>query len=347
MSALIIRSMRASSQPPLWSFARALLLILVCALPSCATRQSIPAPRQSAPAKTFALQATSSDFDVLTQHDDSARTGANLSETQLTPDSVTQGQFQRLFHWDVDGQIYGQPLYVSHVAVGARTINLLIVTTMNNSVYAFEAPPAGSYAQPSKTPVWHIGKRALGSPLPYDFLLMDWGILGYNIKPQIGIVSTPVIDRGNNTVYVTAKSGTAGFFGIGRHVRYRLLAIDLPTGKVIQSVAIKARVTGPNGAVAQFDATHQMQRAGLLEANGRIYLAFASHQDSKPYHGWLLAYHAVNRNEARNQWLKPMESYCTTCGRPQLNSCDDDASCEGGSGSQAADPPSIAAGMFT
>jgi Ig-like domain from next to BRCA1 gene len=242
---------------------------------------------------------------VLTQHGDAQRTGAALFETR-TPADVQSGSFARLFEWDVDGQIYAQPLYLSGVAYQGRTINMVVVATMNNSVYAFEAPVAGSDARPSEDPLWHVCKDTLGEPLPFDFFSMQWGIFGHNIEPLIGVTATPAIDRASGTIYVTAKSGSSGFLGLFKSVTYRLFAIDLLTGAVKRSVDIDAKFTGPDGSTATFDAKHQLQRTGLALANGRVYLGFGSHQDSPPYHGWVLAYDAND--------LRQTAAYCTTCG---------------------------------
>src|SRR5438093_34984 len=54
---------------------------------------------------------------VLTQHNDNARTGANLAESILTPDAVAApGRFGKLFELPVEGHVYAQPLYVPNVA---------------------------------------------------------------------------------------------------------------------------------------------------------------------------------------------------------------------------------------
>src|SRR5258708_6583893 len=47
--------------------------------------------------------------NVLTQHNDNFRTGANLSESILTVSNVSTSQFGKLFTRAVDGQIYAQP----------------------------------------------------------------------------------------------------------------------------------------------------------------------------------------------------------------------------------------------
>lgn len=279
--------------------------------------------------KTATLE--SSELDTLTQHNDPQRSGAYLHETSLTPATVAGGQFERLFDWEVDGQIYTQPLYVSHVPYQAREINLIVVATTNNSIYAFEAPSADGIVQPSEAPLWHVGSDLLGKPLPFDFFLIDWGILGHNMKPLIGIASTPVIDRARGLVYVTVKSGPGGILSFLVAPKYRLFAIDLVAGKIVAGVNISASYTGRDGHITTFDAKHHLQRASLLEANDRIYLAFGSHQDTVPYHGWVLAYDA--------ETLRPLKAYCTTCDRTATNDCPGD-SCRGGIWQAGAGPAS-------
>ena len=279
----------------------------------------------------------SSEFDTLTQHNDPQRSGAYLAETRLNPATVGHAGFERLFDWEVDGQIYTQPLYVSHLPYGGKLINLVVVATTNNSVYAFAAPAADSDVQPAAAPLWHVGSDQLGAPLRYDFFLIDWGVMGHNIKPLIGITATPVIDRQRGLVYVTVKSGSGGIFGFLAHARYRLFAINLVTGKIESGTDIDASYTGPDHHTTKFVPQYQLQRAGMLEANDRIYLAFGSHQDTRPYHGWLLAYDADT--------LQQVNAYCTTCDNtlPE-DDCSDQQSCMGGIWQAGAGPATDEAG---
>src|SRR5690349_14995672 len=55
--------------------------------------------------------------DVLTYHNDNARTGQNLRETLLTPANVNASNFGKLFVISVDGKVDAQPLYVSNIAI--------------------------------------------------------------------------------------------------------------------------------------------------------------------------------------------------------------------------------------
>src|SRR5665213_4412118 len=89
--------------------------------------------------------------DILTQHNDNFRTGVNLRETLLTPANVNQIQFGMLFKRVLDDQLYTQPLVVTDVAVGGGTRDVVYVTTVNNSVYAFDANDAEA-----SLPLWHV-----------------------------------------------------------------------------------------------------------------------------------------------------------------------------------------------
>ena len=225
--------------------------------------------------------------DVLTQHNDAGRTGANLSETILNTTDVNVKTFGRVFTRPVDGQIYAQPLYVSSLNIPNKGIhNVVFVATMHDGVYAFDADdPAAS------TPLWKV---TLGASIPVtnaDF----GGHFGpyHDISVEIGIVSTPVIDRATDTIYALAANRD----GDGRYV-HRLHALDLLTGAekfggpVETQGSVPGTGAGSVGGTVTFDNKQQLQRAGLLLANGLVYVAFAGYADTDPYHGWILAYDA-------------------------------------------------------
>ena len=73
-------------------------------------------PQKAQPTAVIAVNYA----NVLTNHNDIARTGANLSETILKLSNVKPAYgngtgFGKLFTMKVDGQMYAQPLYVSQI----------------------------------------------------------------------------------------------------------------------------------------------------------------------------------------------------------------------------------------
>ncbi|HUK18348.1 MAG TPA: hypothetical protein VLW65_18120, partial [Bryobacteraceae bacterium] len=148
---------------------------------------------------------------VLTANYGNGRTSANLQETTLTPANVVRGSFGKIGSFPVDGQVYAQPLYVAGVKVGNGTHNMLLVATQHNSVYNYDADSATAPVL-----LWHVN---LGPSVPAT----AWANF-HDITPEIGILSTPVVDAGRGVIYVVA------FTQEGGSLIYRLHALDIATG---------------------------------------------------------------------------------------------------------------------
>ncbi len=212
--------------------------------------------------------------DVLTQHNDIARTGQNLNETLLTPANVNVNQFGKLFTQNVDGIVVGQPLYASNVLMGDGLVhNVVFVVTQNNTVYAFDADS-------NQAPIWSVSLDDGGTPDPIG----DFGCKGTGFT-EIGITSTPVIDAGKTTVYVVAKTVTDSVRAFSLH------ALDIQTGADI--LGGPTTIAGSYGSDT-FNVALQLQRpALLLDNNGSIYIGFGGNGcDIYEYNGWLFAYNS-------------------------------------------------------
>jgi hypothetical protein len=235
--------------------------------------------------------ATLVERGVLTQHNDTARTGAYLHESVLTVANVRKASFGKLFARAVDDQTYAQPLVMLGVAIPGGSIhNVLYVATMSDTVYAFDADDPTQSA-----PLWttRFVDPATGIvPVTHDDVGLACAPFS-NISGNIGIESTPVIDATTGRMFVVAKTkGPSG------SQSYTLHALDVGTGlDQVSPVVIQASAPGTGGGstgtTIQFDASVENQRASLLLANGKVYIAFAGYCESGNYHGWLLAYDAV------------------------------------------------------
>jgi hypothetical protein len=211
--------------------------------------------------------------DVTTNHNDLARTGANTHETVLTPAKVSAKTFGLLAKFPVDDQVYSQPLVVTDVKLkdasfGTSTHDLVFITTVNNSVYAFDANSTDSTAKP----IWHVNFGAPANLYDADFGCLD-------INGNMGIIGTPVIDKPHNALYVVSLTR------VGDKFTQRLHALDLTSGTDLPNSPVT--ITAP-----AFDPLLQNQRPALLLTNHTVYVGYASHCDKEPYHGFLLGYDA-------------------------------------------------------
>ena len=232
------------------------------------------------------------------QRNDISRTGQNLNETTLTPADVNSTTFGKLFSHPVDGYIYAQPLYVPNVTINGSLHNVIYVATEGDSVFAFDAD---SNTGANANPLWQAslidtahgaapGATTVNVEADLDSSCGD-------LVPQVGITSTPAIDPSTGTMYVVAKSAEGGGYV------QRLHAIDITTGneKATGSVVISGSVPGTgdgsSGGTLIFNPLLHLNRPGLLLLNGVVYVAFASHCDVSPYHGWLFAYSAATMTQ--------------------------------------------------
>jgi hypothetical protein len=226
--------------------------------------------------------STGTTTDVVTYHNDVARTGQNLNETFLTPTTVTAATFGKTRLLATDGKVDAQPLFLSGVLVpGVGVRDVVYVATEHDSVYAFDAS--------SGSMLWHVSLLGTGETTSDTRGCSQ-------VTPEIGITSTPVIDRSrgaNGVVYVVAMSKTAAGAYVQRlHALDAALGSELLGGPQTIQASFAGTGAGSSGGVVNFDPKQYEERAGLLEINGQIVTVWTSHCDIDPYTGWIIAYDA-------------------------------------------------------
>ena len=247
------------------------------------------------PTQTATLIAGVTDLaGVLTYHNDSARDGSNTQEYSLRTAAVRSiNAFGKLFACAVDGAVYAQPLWAPGLTVSGARHNVIFVVTQHDSAYAFDAD-----ASPC-VQLWHANllDRAHGASAGETTVPAAAVGSGYlDIQPEIGVTSTPVFDAGSQTLYLVTKS-----IDSGKTFHQRLHALDAASGNEKlngnQPVEILATVKGTgdgaDGGTIAFNPQTEGQRSGLVLLNGIVYIAWASHEDADPYHGWLIGYDAA------------------------------------------------------
>jgi len=237
--------------------------------PSGAMPTPTPAPPSSPP------PPSATGTDVLTYKYDLSRSGQNPTESTLTPANVAPATFGLLRVLPVDGKVDAQPLYVSKLAVAGAPHNVVIIATEHDSVYAFDSDTGVS--------LWKVSLLGSGE------VLSDTHGCG-QVSPEIGITSTPVIDRGagaHGTVFVVAMSKDAS-----SAYHQRLHALDLATGAELLHGPVEISATFPTagGGTTTFSPGQYEERAALLLTNGTIVTSWTSHCDITPYSGWIIAF---------------------------------------------------------
>jgi Chitobiase/beta-hexosaminidase C-terminal domain/Bacterial Ig domain len=242
--------------------------------------------------------------DVTTWHYDNSRSGVQPHETVLTPGNVTAAKFGKVFSFPVIGDIYAQPLYLSQYLMGdGKLHNVLLVATAQDYLYAFDADGKN----PSSGYLW---RRFLAGSGETWLTYVDVG-KDFDINPNIGIISTPAVDRSGGTIYALARSKTTS--GTTKYFQ-RLHALSIATGaeKANSPGTIQATVSGlgDGGTTITFDPLLHNQRAALLLAptpgvgsGSSVFIAWASHGDHGTYHGWVMAYDAANVSKQNGAWV--------------------------------------------
>jgi hypothetical protein len=237
---------------------------------------------------TLTVTTTPAPVDVVTYQYDNGREGANQSETTLTPANVKSTTFGKLGFYSVDGLVDGQALYLWQVSIpGNGTHNVLYVVTEHDSVYAFDADTGAT--------LWQVSLLGSGETTSDNRGCSQ-------VTPEIGITSTPVIDRSNGpngALYAVAMSKN------GSNYFQRVHALDLTTGAELFGGPVTVQATFPgmgaankNGSVI-FDPKQYKERTGLLLSNGVLYTMWASHCDDAPYTGWILGYDGLSLEQTQ------------------------------------------------
>jgi hypothetical protein len=224
--------------------------------------------------ETAVQQQSLGALNILTRNNNDQRTGANLSETVLNTSNVKTSTFGKVFELAVDDQIYAGLLYASNVSIGGSNHNVIYAATVNNSVYAFDADRGGA-------PLWQNNFNNGFVPPNHTQVGQNCGT--YNdLSGNIGIVGTPVIDASSLTMYFVSRTVESSTFV------QRIRAVDITTGT--------ERV--PARSIGTIDPQTNNQRAALALSQNKVYVAWASHCDTGPYHGRVMAFNTSDLSQA-------------------------------------------------
>lgn len=229
---------------------------------------------------------------VLTRSYNNTRSGANTEEKKLAPENV--GNLRKLRELSVDAdddpRIEAQPLYVPQLKMADGSHNVVIVCTMANNVYAFDAD--------SGAKLW---KANLGTPISpkitgkTNFGLNETEIDSWGINLRWGILSTPVIDLDTETLYVVDWTSSDGK---RKDAVHKLNALSITNGQPRHPPLVIQGSDGPN---VTFNSPEQKQRSALLltplrqpagmHVKKTLFMACGmTGETTKGAHGWVIAF---------------------------------------------------------
>jgi hypothetical protein len=221
---------------------------------------------------------------TLTWRNDNARSGVNIQELALAPETVNSSTFGKLFSCTIDGYAYAQPLYVPNLPIaGKGAHNVVFIATEKDSVFAFDADTSPC-EQLWRTSLIPTGSQAIAFP--------NLNMTGTDIVPFVGITGTPAIDVSASALYVVAATQTIATNPI---YSQRLYALDLATGlPEFQTAGVE--IASPASQTPVFIPLLENQPPALLLSDGAVYIAFGSYggqcvgETDCPFHGWLFGY---------------------------------------------------------
>lgn len=247
-------------------------------------------------------RAQSCDYSVLTAHNNSQRTGTQLCESALTPQ--TAPYVQKVAQRTDIGKITGQPLLLHGNKVNGVIQDALIVA----------ANPYAPNDTPSVSTVYFLHPATLGI-----LARIDLSVPGYCTVPNndenkpwdgcYGVHSTPVIDRAADILYfLDARKNNSNVS------EYALLSYDINSMTQVASAVISGTCNSGQSFSGPYDQSQttllQRQRPALLLDHGHIYVAFGSGNDENAaYNGWVFAYNTYSGQPVLTPAGNP---YCTS-----------------------------------
>lgn len=241
--------------------------------------------------------------NVLTYHYDNTRQGQNTNEFLLAPANVNPTTFGKLFSYPVDGYVYAQPLIVNGINIPGKGVRkVLYVATMHDTIYAFDADSNGGV---DGGLLWQTN-LGTASPSPIKEFGTRYHTVGnLDVVPEEGMTGTPVIDQASGTLYLDAFTREV-VPGVSTNYFHRIHALNItdgterPFSPIVVAASVPGRgVTGDNYTETEngtivFSAVQHCQRPAMTLAGGVLYVCYGSHDDTDPYHGWVLAYNPTN-----------------------------------------------------